>query len=163
MRNTLDNADYVAADASRDRLQLARDAGVLELGMDAADTAQAENSIERMLAHQLASAHHSVMHLSQQLNSSIERMQYTAHEEARERANIQATRLASAAARMMLAYQSGALAMQRLKAGGRQQMTVQHLYVTKVEDGGQAVVAGQVGTSGKARRRRKGSGAPHAG
>ncbi len=163
MRNTLDNPDYVAADASRDRLQLAHDAGVLEMAADAADTAQAENSIERMLAHQLASAHHSFMHLSSQLNAAVERMQYTAHEEARERASIQATRLASAAARMMTAYQSGALTMQRLQSGGRQQMTVQHLYVTKVEDGGQAVVAGEVGIPRKEPRKRKGSRAPHAG
>lgn len=162
MRNTLDNPDYVAADASRDRLQLAYDAGVLELGMDTADTIQAGNSIEKMLAHQLASAHHSFMHLSSQLNAAVERMQYTAHEEARERAKIQATRLAGAAARMMTAYQSGALTMQRLKTGGRQQMTVQHLYVTKVEEGGQAVVAGEVGNSRKAARKRKGLGSPHA-
>ncbi len=154
MRNTLDNPDYVAADASRDRLQLARDAGVLELAADAADTVQAENSIERMLAHQLASAHHSTMSLTKQLNSCLERLQYSVEEDAREQANVQATRLAGSIARMMGAYQSGALTMHRLKTGGRQQVTVRHLYVTKVEDGGRAVVAGEVKAEAGSRRRR---------
>ena len=155
LRNTLDNPDYVAADASRDRLQLAHDAGVLELAADTADTIQAENSVERMLAHQLASAHHSTMSLSQQLNSCPERLQDAGHEPSREAANVQATRLAGAIARMMGAYQSGALTMHRLKTGGRQHMTVKHLHVTKVEDGGQAIVAGEmkVGTGSKNRRR----------
>src|SRR4051812_38859657 len=39
--DTLASSDAVAADASRDRLDLAKDAGALEMALDAADTIQA--------------------------------------------------------------------------------------------------------------------------
>ena len=58
-----------------------------------------------------------------------------------DRKNIQATRLANAAARLMGDCDQSALAMQKLKAGPHQVMTVQHV---NVEEGGQAIVAGQV-------------------
>ena len=38
LRNTVADPDYVAADASRDRLDLLHETGALELGLDAADT-----------------------------------------------------------------------------------------------------------------------------
>jgi len=43
---------------------------------------------------------------------------------------------------MNASFQSGMLALQRLRSGGQQVVTVQYV---QVEDGGQAVVAGQVG------------------
>ncbi|MGT2479583.1 hypothetical protein ACU4GR_13430 [Methylobacterium oryzae CBMB20] len=54
--DTLVNPDAVAADASRDRLDLAKNAGSLELALDTADTIQAGDALERMLAHQLATS-----------------------------------------------------------------------------------------------------------
>ena len=87
-----------------------------------------------------------------------ERMPYSTSEDARERANLQATRLAGAIARMMTAYQSGALTMQRLKTGNRQQMIVRHVYQqVNMGDGGQALVRGEVNAS---RRGAKGSRKP---
>jgi hypothetical protein len=53
LHNTLTEPTYVTADASRERLELAHKAGALETGLDAAETIQAGNSLERMLAHQL--------------------------------------------------------------------------------------------------------------
>ena len=61
-----------------------------------------------------------------------------------------ATRLANAVARRMAACGQSALALQKLKAGPHQVMTVQHV---TVEDGGQAVVAGQMNGGGGARKR----------
>ena len=61
--------------------------------------------------------------------------------EEQERANIQATRLAGATARMMGAFQQGLLTLQRLRTGGTQRVIVQHV---NVNEGGQAVVAGEV-------------------
>lgn len=55
--DTLVNPDAVAADASRDRLDLAKNAGALELALDTADTIKARDSLERMLAHQMATTH----------------------------------------------------------------------------------------------------------
>jgi hypothetical protein len=50
LRNTVEHPHYVTADASRDRLDLASKAGVLELALDAVETIQGKNSLEKMLA-----------------------------------------------------------------------------------------------------------------
>jgi hypothetical protein len=159
MRNTVADPSYITADASKSRLDLAFDAGVLETGLDAAETIEARNSLEKMMAHQMAAQHSSIMKLAAQLNRCIERMEAGRHnDEARERANIQGTRLAGAIARMSGAYQSGMTTMQRLRSGGTQRVIVQHVTVS---EGGQAVVAGQLETGGPAlggrSRRRRGS------
>ena len=72
MRNTVADPRYITADASKSRLDLAFDAGVLETGLDAAETIEARNSLEKMLAHQMAAQHSSIMRLSAQLNRCIE-------------------------------------------------------------------------------------------
>ena len=53
--------DMLAIDASRQRMELADKADVLTLGLDAAATIKAENSLEKMLAHQMAAAHTAAM------------------------------------------------------------------------------------------------------
>ena len=52
-------------------------------------------------------------------------------------------RLTNAAARLIDAYQSGCLTLQKLKTKGTQRVVVQHQQV-HVGDGGQAVVAGRI-------------------
>src|SRR5215203_5070390 len=138
---TLDHPDYLAAEASQRRLHLASKAGALTLALDLADTVRAENSAEQALAHQMAAAHRASMNLFEQMN-------------ALSRDNLPGccdglTRLAGAAARLMGAYQGGLLAVQRLRAGGTQKIIVQHV---TVEDGGQAVVAGNMKTGGRPKR-----------
>jgi hypothetical protein len=64
MRNTVADPSYITADASKSRLDLAHDAGVLESGLDAAETIEARNSLEKMLAHQMAAMHSSTMKLA---------------------------------------------------------------------------------------------------
>jgi hypothetical protein len=49
--------DMLAAAASVARLDLVADAGALSVGVDAAETIQASNSLEKMLAHQMGVAH----------------------------------------------------------------------------------------------------------
>src|SRR5215211_653167 len=63
MRNTVAYPSYITADASKSRLDLAFDAGVLETGLDAAETIEARNSLEKMMAHQMAAQHSSIMKL----------------------------------------------------------------------------------------------------
>src|SRR5689334_2558291 len=53
----------LVADASRQRMELADRANVLQLGLDAAATVQARNSTERMLMHQMAAAHVAAMEM----------------------------------------------------------------------------------------------------
>jgi hypothetical protein len=51
LRDTVKNPDYVTLDANRDRLALASGAGVLEMALDACDTIDSKNSLEKMLVH----------------------------------------------------------------------------------------------------------------
>src|SRR5262249_55112412 len=55
--DTVAHPDYVTAEASRDRLRLANQAGSVGLALDAADTIQVQDSLEKMLVHQMAVLH----------------------------------------------------------------------------------------------------------
>ena len=144
-RSTVEKPDYIAAAASRERLDLAHQAGVLDLALDTADTIDAENSLVKMLSHQLAAAHRSTMKLTEQINRQIERMNAIA-DGPRSMANVEATRLAGGVARLMQAFQQGVATLQRQRTGGHQVLTVQHV---KVAPGGQAIVAGTMATGGR--------------
>src|SRR5262249_55592628 len=52
--DTVADPDYVTASASRERLELANEAGSLDLALDVADSIQAQDSLEKMLVHQMA-------------------------------------------------------------------------------------------------------------
>src|SRR4029077_15042571 len=138
-RSTVAGPDYVAIEASRDRLELADKAGALEMGLDLADTIQADNSMEKMLVHQMAAVHNSAMRMTALVNRRMESM---ANDRLTmqniERQNIETCRLAGTAARLMNTFQQGMLTLQRVRTGGEQRVVVeQHQYVTRVEDGGQ--------------------------
>src|SRR2546427_10319984 len=51
--NTVAEPDYVTASASRERLELASEAGSLSFALDAAETIQARGRLEEMLVHQM--------------------------------------------------------------------------------------------------------------
>src|SRR5687767_4499525 len=59
LRKTLDQPNYVSANASRTRLSLSQKTGSLTMALDIAETIGAQNSAEQMLAHQMAAAHRS--------------------------------------------------------------------------------------------------------
>ena len=76
-----------------------------------------------MLAHQLAAAHKAALDLlakSAAQHDTVER-----------------ARLANTAARLMSTFQQGLLTLQRLRSGGQQLVTVQHVHIS---DGGQAAL-----------------------
>jgi hypothetical protein len=56
--------------------------------------------------------------------------------------NTETCRLVGAITRLQATFQDGALTLQKLRTGGKQTVVVQHV---NVRQGGQAVVAGQVG------------------
>lgn len=134
--------DMAVAEASLERLRLAADAGVLTLATDMAETIQAQNSAEKALAHQMTAAHRLAMMLVTQADQDLlaYRQGATYSRRAPERAT-EAARMACAAARLMDSYQRALLTLDRLRNGGRQVVTVQHVTVA---DGGRAVVAGAV-------------------
>jgi hypothetical protein len=120
-------------------MHLALDAGTLALGVDTADTIQAANSAELMLAHQLGGLHAGAMRLMGQMADMIQ-LQGTAIR-TDDSANLRVTRLAGAVSRLTTAYQNGLVTLDRLRAGGKQTIVVQHV---QVNGGGQAVVAGKM-------------------
>jgi hypothetical protein len=145
-RDTVSDPHYVTVEAIRDRLASVNEAGALEMGLDAAETIEAKNSLEKMLAHQMAATHRASMRMTAQLNERLDLMgQAYVRPDDKERANIQAARLAGAIARMNGSFQSGLLALHRIRTGGKQSVTVTHVHQhVQVNDGGQALVAGEV-------------------
>lgn len=130
--DTLENPNSISVDASERRLHLAAGAGVLQSAVDAANSGCAENSLEKMLCHQMAAAHSAAMKLVGRVGGGGMPV-------------VEESRLANAAARMMQVFQEAFLALQKLKTGGKQTMVVQHV---QVSDGGQAVIAGNVRSGG---------------
>jgi hypothetical protein len=152
LRDTVTNPDFVTVDASRDRLELANDANVLELALDATDTAEAKNSLEKMLVHQMVVLHKATMKLAGRMDA----MQHRPSDFNPQQMNIEQCRLAGVLAKAASAYQQGFVTLQRVRTGGRQHVTVQHVHVN---EGGQAVVAGKIGgkrTGGRGAKSRRG-------
>ena len=140
----VEQPDAVTAKASMDRLKLADEAQCVALAVDAAETIQAKNSIEKMLVHQLAAAHTLAMTFAGKAQRLIEEDGSGWNRPPTIYAT-EASRVANASAKMMDAYQKGALALHRLRTGGTQTVTVQHV---NVSDGGQAVVTGGINQGG---------------
>ena len=104
LRDTVTNPDYVAADASRDRLQLLDRVGALELGLDAADTVEARNSLEKMAVHQMAVLHKNFMKMAASMDDM--RLDFP-HIESLQTRNTELCRLANTMTRIAAAYQQG--------------------------------------------------------
>src|SRR5436309_9980844 len=69
--NTVADPDYVTASASRERLELASEAGSLDLALDAADTIQAQDSLEKMLVHEMAVIHRGMMRAARRMSEEL--------------------------------------------------------------------------------------------
>jgi hypothetical protein len=157
LRDTVADPDYVAADASRDRLHLLHDTGALELALDTADTVQAQNSQERMLAHQQAVLHRSTLKMAAQLDRRLkvlDNLSPTHPETMAVTGDV--CRLGNTMARLTTSFQSGAVTLERIRSGGKQHVVVQYVHQhVEVGKGGQAMVAGKVEAGG---RRKAGAG-----
>lgn len=132
--NTLDcSATSIALDASMHRTDLlsGRHIDVLATGIDTAESIQAKNGVEKMLAHQLAAGHTASMKLVDTATGWLDRAG------THTMASVEAARLMNTAAKIMQAFQQGALTLQKLRTGGQQVVTVQHV---NVGSGGQAVI-----------------------
>ena len=142
IRDTLrEGPDQIAEEASVRRTDLLMQPGFdcLALAVDTAESIGAANGLEKMLAHQMAVTHEAALRLMDRALS------YEAGGRSmREGDSIEACRLANSAARLMSCFQDGIAALQRLRTGGTQTVTVQHVTVAS---GGQAVV-GNVQTGG---------------
>jgi hypothetical protein len=124
--DTVAHPDYVTAEASRDRLALASQAGSLSLALDAADTIQAQDGLEKMLVHQMAVLHYGMMRAAARMNEELDAAGVIDPKhgvidpnkrKAAEAANVRACRLAGAISRMSATYQQGLLTLQRRRTG----------------------------------------------
>ena len=133
LKDTLkEDPNQINVDASLRRVELAGDALVLEMALDASESIQARNSLEKMLAHQMAACHHLSMRLITKATGTYGD-------------TMDLQRLVNSSVRLMNTYQQALQTIHKLRTGGRQVVTVQHV---NVKDGGQAVVAGSMKTGG---------------
>jgi hypothetical protein len=132
IHDTLTVPDLSAVEASFDRSRLLTEQGadVAAMALDVANTIQARDSSEKMLAHQLAALHKVGMEM---IGSVVPHSQDAA---------IQNRRL-NAAVRCMTAYQQGLLTLRKLRLGGHQRISIQHI---QVREGGQAIVGDVLST-----------------
>src|SRR3954453_10673289 len=130
--------DMVTARASVVRLELAADSSSLDLAIDTADTIKARNSLEKMLAHEIAVAHSLAMKFAAKSEQLLGHVTSWATPARQQVSSIEAARLANASARMMESFNQGLLTLDRLRNGRQQVVTVQHVTVAP---GGQAIVA----------------------
>ncbi len=148
IKNTLENGDLVAEEASITRTDLLcqPNTDISALAVDAADSVMASNSMEKMLAHQMALAHEMAMRVGNAAMGETWRLQNKANNGQGMRPGdaTELQRLTNSVARLMTTYQQGMLTLQKLKTGGNQVVTVQHV---NVGAGGQAVI-GNVQTGG---------------
>jgi hypothetical protein len=60
------------AGASRHRLELANQANALEIALDAADSINAKDSLEKMLVHEMAVLHRGMMKAAARMNEELD-------------------------------------------------------------------------------------------
>jgi len=135
LRDTLATPDMPAIDASiaRTDLLLTEHLDVAAMAIDAAASIEARNPLEKMLAYQMAAAHAAAFKFMDKAVAYLDQI-------GRGRdgaAPVEAARLTNAAVRLMATYQQGLLTLQRLRTGGAQTVTVQHVHVG---EGAQAVI-----------------------
>jgi hypothetical protein len=141
IKDTLKKPCQVSIDASQVRMELMQRVGVLELGLDAAESIGAENSFERMLAHQAVTCHKTAL----QLFAQSEEYRATGKKpEKVERLHIEAqTRYINTACRLMDTFQRTMTSIQKLRTGGQQIVTVQHVQINNAGDNSQTLITGE--------------------
>jgi len=149
---TLELPTVTSAAASRARMEQAAGIGdnTLAQALDAAETLGASNSLEKMVAHQVAVLHSVAMKTMKDGAEMVGKrgrgqVRNNSQYDAEEFYNVEGCRLMGAATRMMTACGNLVATLAKIKQGGRQVVTVQHV---QVNDGGQAVVAGNVTPEG---------------
>jgi hypothetical protein len=109
MVDTLENPNMISISASELRVDLAACvwSQVAEAALDAAESAKAENPLEKMLCHQMATMHCVAMKLASRSLDNV-------------MPPVEMARLSNASARMMQVYQEGLLTLHKIRSGGKQ-------------------------------------------
>ena len=101
MIDTLERPTTISVRASERRLELLEQAGALQAGLDAAHTAKASNSIEKMLAHQIAAAHVAALKLLAYIPTAPTPTEFTPRRPSASSQVAEIARISTAAARLM--------------------------------------------------------------
>ena len=130
--NTLNDPGIAAMEASNHRTDLLTSLGndIAAMALDAADTINAGNSLEKMLAHQMAALHQASMQMFRRANLAED--------------SAIAVKCMAAAVKAAAAYQGALTTLEKIRDEKRQHIVVQHV---NINAGGQAVV-GTVETRG---------------
>jgi hypothetical protein len=109
----------IAEDASLARMDLLLQNALdcAPMALDASETIKADNSLDKMLAHEMAAAHEAAMRFLDRAMSC-----------AFPRESVECTRYGNLAARFMAMFQEGRLVLHKIRGGG-QSITVQHQHV----------------------------------
>jgi hypothetical protein len=155
--DTLAHPDTAAIEASitRTELLLTANTDIVALGVDAAASAKADNSLEKMLAHQIAALHALTMKTATRA-LEFERRLETSSGGGKQADTVEFSRLVQAASRASSAFQDGLITMQRLRNGNSQTMTIRHI---SIEAGAQAII-GDVKPGGRRAGKARGRGRP---
>lgn len=134
IRDTLANPDTPAVDSSIARTDLLEATRSLDVGIDAANSIEARNSIEKMLIHQMSTCHVKAMNLIAEGSN---------HAQSLEMQTFQLKQI-TIAAKLMDVYQKGMDTLSRTRNAGKQTITVKQVHVS----GGQNFIADNVTTGG---------------
>lgn len=137
IRDTLQRPDTTAVDASLERTSLLQRAGALETGLDAAKSIDARNSLEKMLAHQMATCHVAAMRIFAEATENPRPYDQNGQALMIKKLNM--------AARLVDTYQKGMDTLTRIRTAGKQTIEVKQIHV----NGGQNVIADTVTTGGR--------------
>jgi hypothetical protein len=122
LEETLQQPDLLDCEVTIKRTRLADEAGVFEMAIETAESIKAKGSVQKMISHQLAAAHHHAMRLLGEAD--------------RQKDPLIKCKLMNTSTRLMEAFSKGALTLQKLQTGANQIVTVQHVSV----NGGQAII-----------------------
>lgn len=131
--NTLNDPTIAAIEASNHRTDLLTSLGndIAAMALDASDTITAGNSLEKMLAHQMAALHEACMQMFRRANLAED--------------SATAVKCMAAAVKAAAAYQGALATLEKIRGDKRQHIVVQHV---NVNAGGQAVVGSVSGRGG---------------
>jgi len=129
-----DAPDSAAIEASTSRTELANQVDCIGMALDAANSINASNSLEKMLGHQMAACHKVAFDLMKEAQELDKKYNMTP-----DTFSIIQSRKLNSANRLMQTYQQAMTTLSKVRNAGKQTMVVQHV---QINEGGQAIVAG---------------------
>lgn len=131
LKDTLERPKLANIQASHDRQQLISNANCFDMAIDAAQTINAKNSLEKMLVHQMTACHNAGMNLINKINYAIDDIGNHKDDDLR------LQRITNTATKLITTFQQGMKTIHQIRNGGQQKMTIEYININK---GGQAIV-----------------------